>query len=247
MRRDRQLELPRPVVWGGRRKGAGRKRGERALVLHRRRPEHKARYPVHVTLRALPDVGSLRAWRAFHAAEGAIARASRSGFRVVHYSVQGDHVHAIVEAPDKRTLAAGVQGLMIRVARAINRTHGRAGRVWADRYHGRELRTPREVRNAIAYVLLNARKHGRSVAEIDPCSSARWFDGWRDRPDLIIDLASDPPGVAWPRTWLLAVGWRRHGMLRASDARQAHEPVGAEPARRRPQRHTDAPHRVATD
>lgn len=110
MRRDRQLELPRPVVWGGRRKGAGRKRGERALVLHRRRPEHKARYPVHVTLRALPDVGSLRAWRAFHAAEGAIARASRSGFRVVHYSVQGDHVHAIVEAPDKRTLAAGVQG-----------------------------------------------------------------------------------------------------------------------------------------
>jgi len=217
VRRSRQLQLPEPVTWGGRRKGAGRRPGKRPLVRHRRRAEHAARFPVHVTLRAVAEVGSLRSAGAFAAAEEAIARASKTGFRVVHFSAQGDHVHAIVEAPDKRTLSSGVHGLMIRVARAINRAFGRKGRVWADRHHLRELRTPREVQNAIAYVLLNARKHGRRVADIDPCSSARWFNGWRDRPGPIIDLSCERPAVVWPRTWLLSVGWRRHGLLRGDE------------------------------
>ena len=166
-----------------------------------------------LTLRARADLGSLRGPRRFPVLERAIAAASRSDFRIVHFSVQGDHLHLIAEAHDKAALSSGMRGLMIRAARALNCVVGRSGPVWADRYHCRELGTPREVRNALVYVLLNSRKHGRDVAALDPCSSARWFDGWRNH-DPVVDLAVDPPTVVAPRTWLLGVGWRRHGLVR---------------------------------
>lgn len=217
MARQRQLSLP-VRTWGGRREGAGRKPGPRPVVLHRSRSQHKSRFPLHVTLRARADVGSLRWARLYAALEAAIAASSRSDFRLVHFSVQGDHVHLIVEAHDKPTLSTGMRGLMIRAARALNRASGRSGPVWADRYHCRELRTPREVRHALAYVLLNARKHGRAVATLDRCSSARWFDGWRDH-SAVVDLALDAPAVVAARTWLLGAGWRRHGLLRFDEVR----------------------------
>jgi len=214
MARQRQLSLP-VRTWGGRRAGAGRKPGPRPVVLHRPRVQHKSRFPLHVTLRARSDIdmGSLRRTRLYSALEAAITASSRSDFRLVHFSVQGDHVHLVAEAHDKPALSSGMRGLMIRAARALNRARGRSGPVWADRYHCRELRTPREVRHALSYVLLNAHKHGRKVAALDPCSSARWFDGWRDY-SAVVDLAHDPPAVVAPRTWLLGAGWRRHGLLR---------------------------------
>jgi hypothetical protein len=42
-----------------------------------------------------------------------------------------------------------VRGLVIRVAKAVNRALARHGRIWGDRFHSRILRTPREVRNAL--------------------------------------------------------------------------------------------------
>jgi putative transposase len=209
MARARQLALPEPRTWGGRRKGAGRKPGPRPLVRHRRRPDHRPGYPVHVTLRARREIPSLRASRPFCAVRDAIAVASRSSFRVAEFSVQADHVHLICEAQDRAALSAGIRGLAIRVARALNGTLERTGRVWVDRHHRRPLTTPREVRNALAYVLLNGQKHGRSFSsDLDPRSSAAWFDGWRDRPPR-----PDQAPVAAPRTWLLRTGWRRRGLL----------------------------------
>ena len=212
MARQRQLSLPVPSTWGGRREGAGRKPGPRPVVLHRARSQHKSRFPLHVTLRARADLGSLRGPRLFPVLERAIAASSRSDFRLVHFSVQGDHVHLVAEAHDKAALSAGMRGLMIRAARALNRAADRRGPVWVDRYHCRDLGTPREVRNALVYVLLNSHKHGRDVAALDPCSSARWFDAWRDHSP-VIDLAVERPPVVAPRTWLLGSGWRRHGLV----------------------------------
>jgi len=127
----------------------------------------------------------------------------------VHFSAQSDHVHLLVEASDRDTLIRGVWGLAVRIARAVNRALGRKGTVWGDRYHVRALRTPREVRSALLYVLQNFRKHGRGPGTIDPCSSANWFDGFLDRsPD-----AHGRARVVRPRTWLLRVGWRRWGLL----------------------------------
>jgi len=134
---------------------------------------------------------------------------------VVHYSIQTDHVHLIVEASSSEDLGRGMKAVGARLARAVNRVFARRGPVLRDRYHVRTLRTPREVRNAIAYVLLNARRHLAKrggpiprVGRIDPASSGRWFDGWRGGP-----RAADAPAVARPRTWLLSAGWRRAGLV----------------------------------
>ena len=212
MARPLQLSLPAPPAWGGARRGAGRKcaPGRRPGVPHRVRPWHVQAHPVHATLRAVRAIRCLRAGRVFPFVRRAIAAASHADFRVVQYSVQDDPQQLIVEADDRRSLSRGLRGLAIRVARATNRALGRRGAVWADRYHARPLTTPRAVRHALVYVLMNFRKHHGGARGLDPCSSGQWFDGWRQAVAAkVLGLSS----VARARTWLASVGWRRHGLI----------------------------------
>jgi REP element-mobilizing transposase RayT len=206
---------------GGPRLGAGRPRGPRPRVLHRERGAVPVECPVHVTLRVKPNLLSLRDARLVREWRRSLAQASERGtFRVAHYSLQGDHAHLIVEAHGKHALACGMKSIAARLARAVNRTSGRSGPVLDSRYHHRSLRTPREVRRALAYVLLNARRHlakrrrlSRTAAKLDPASSARWFDGWRSEVDVTFARENALPEVARPHTWLLRLGWRRHGLV----------------------------------
>ena len=178
--------------------------------------------PIHVTLRVLPGVPSLREGTFVLEFRRSLAEASERGsFRVTHYSLQGDHAHMIVEAHGKEALASGMKSIGARLARAVNRVPERRGPVLDGRYHHRSLRSPREVRRALAYVLLNARRHlakSRGVSRsgpphLDGASSARWFDGWRREVASRFSEASGTPEVARPRTWLLRIGWRRHGLV----------------------------------
>jgi REP element-mobilizing transposase RayT len=213
--------------WGGARPGAGRKpKGARAGVSHSEREAFAPRFPIHVTTRTHAGLPSLRRDLARRTLERALAAGSdRFGFRLIHYSIQTTHLHLIVEASDRRALARGMQGLSIRIARALNRLWRHNGAVFGDRYHARILRTPREVRNALAYALLNARKHGIDMRGIDPCTSGEAFDGWQHsaraqafegegagRRDDIAGV-----GVAHARTWLLRIGWRRWGLIRVDE------------------------------
>jgi hypothetical protein len=170
------------------------------------------------------DVPSLRTVPIVRAVERTFASGcARPGFRLVHYSLQGNHAHLVVEARDRDALGRGMKAIGARLALAVNRVTGHAGRVFTERYHLRLLPTPMEVRNALRYVLLNARRHiGKARAafggrvRLDPASSARWFDGWKRRvPGADENSAAhlDRPPVARARTWLLNVGWRRHGLL----------------------------------
>jgi len=163
---------------------------------------------MHVTLRTDAGLPSLRGGELFAAIRRAFGAVSRNGFRLLQFSIQSDHLHLLVEADAPTRLTRGVQGLAIRVARAVNRVLRRRGRVWAGRYHARMLATPREVRNALVYVLQNWRKHVPGARGFDPCSSAAAFAGWRTVPRA---LASAP--VVSARTWLASVGWRRYGLL----------------------------------
>ena len=179
-----------------------------------------ARHPVHVTMRLRKGLPRMRVRRTYLALCSAFRGGrERGGFRLVHYAVMSNHLHLLVEAGDRRALSTGVQGLAVRIARALNRAWGRRGTVFAERYHERALRTPKEVRHALAYVLKNARKHGLRLAAdvVDPFTSGPWFDGWRGRRRRIDPRA---PGtvdflepVARPLTWLLRIGWRRHGPI----------------------------------
>jgi len=215
-RRDPQLAFSFRTR-GGARSGSGRKpKGRRAGVPHRVRERLVARHPVHVTLRLRRDVGSLRsrlAYRAFWNAWAAVR--PELGLRLVHYSVQHDHVHLIVEVDGTTGLSRGMQGLCIRMARALNRALGRRGSVFTDRYHAHALRTPREVRNSLVYVINNHRHHAaqrgvRLGPGFDAFSSAVWFEGWREGRQTWPKPSTGPPPVSPARTWLLAVGYRRY-------------------------------------
>ena len=147
-------------TWGGARKRAGRPpRERRPRVSHLRRPVLKSRFPVHVTWRMRSDVWNLRARRCLSVLQRAFWLGSKDGFQVVHYSVMGNHIHLLVEAGDRRALSLGMQGLGIRIARALQKVMGRRGHVLKDRYHARILETPTEVKRVRRYLLDNAHHH----------------------------------------------------------------------------------------
>ena len=210
------LGLREKCGWGGRRVGAGRPRGAAPPVPHCRREGVAARFPAHVTVRLRPGLPSLRTVALVRALERSFTAArNREDFRLVHYALQTTHAHLLVEATAADALGRGMKALGARIARALNRTFRRRGPVLAERFHLHVLRSPREVRNALAYVLLNARHHARwlvNALAIDPASSGRWFDRWRRR--LAVDgRTTVATPVAPARTWLLTTGWRRHGLI----------------------------------
>jgi putative transposase len=201
-------------------------------VAHTRRPAHADAHPSHVTMRVVARLPTLRSEVLFRLIRRQLAVASRGAFRVTVFSVQHDHIHLVVEASDRVRLARGIQRFSAGVARVLNTALGRRGKVFRDRYHRHDLRTPREVRNTYVYVLMNRRKHARpeekarALAGLDPCSSVRWFAGLGaregpERLDRALDAlarADEPfvtktPPVVRPDTWLGRIGWRRHGLI----------------------------------
>jgi REP element-mobilizing transposase RayT len=208
-----QLALPikdRPRH-GGARPGAGRKpKGRRPLVSHLARPRFDNITPVHVTLRVRDDIPNLRSSRRFIKVRECFAAArARFGLRLVEFSVLGNHLHLIVEADDSGSLSSGMQGLSIRVAKAINRMLARSGRVFADHYHSRLLKTPTELTRAIRYVVENAKHHYRD-------DGADFFSS-RGRGGLF--------ALVRPMGWLLRVGWSRAGPHDRIEPIALHAPV----------------------
>src|SRR5205085_11476312 len=198
------------------RTGAGRPRAPgRRRNWVRVRAELSKNTPVHVTVRVVKAVGRLRRRRAYHAIRRAIATTSeRQDFRVVHVSIQREHIHLICEADNKAALGRGMKGLEVSAARQLNAAVSvergdaatRKGTVFPERYHVEQLTSRRQVRNCIAYVLNNWRRHGedRGVAwQLDPYASGVLFDGWkRDYPFIPPDNFVPLPTL-YPQTWLL--------------------------------------------
>jgi REP element-mobilizing transposase RayT len=193
--------------------------------MHRRRAHIDALAPQHVTIRVRGGLPTLRQPHFVRRFRVTLSHAcARHGFRMVHYSIQRDHVHLLVEADDKYTIACGMKSLGARIGKLANRLFQRKGKVLDGRYHLRPLRTPLEVRRALCYVLLNHRHHAakrgrlarQQAAEPDPASSGGWFDGWRIATAL--PDPADVPEVASAQTWLLRTGWRRHGLIDPTEA-----------------------------
>jgi putative transposase len=153
-------------------------------------------------MRLQPGVGYLRSYQRAKVVEDALRAArERFGVRIVHYSIQGNHLHLIVEAESPEALSRAMQGLATRMARRLNGLSGRRGPVFADRYHSRPLKTAREAKRAVRYVLTNYRHHALEhlpVGWTDPLASARFTQ---------VPPSEDAPVVP-PSVWLLRVGWR---------------------------------------
>ena len=170
-----------------------------------------------VTIRLRAGLPSLRREREFALIRSRFAvAAERFDVRLIEYSVQSNHVHLIVETRDERSLARAMKGLLVRIARGLNQLWHRSGSVLDDHYHARALKTPREVRSALVYVLQNARKHGVHYSGPDRFSSGPAFDGWKEPISLATRLRLQP--LVRARTWLLAIGWRRRGRIGLAEA-----------------------------
>lgn len=230
--RSRRRPRQQVFVWktrGGARRGAGRKAKPEnvGLLAHRARPAFSRHVPVHVTMRAGRGVPNMRTQLVVNVVRAEIKRASVKGFRVLQFSVQHDHLHLLAEADDGTALARGMQRLASRVAMAINALTSRNGRFWRERYHRRDLPTPRQYRNALVYVTMNFRKHASASERVvrarllDGCSSALWFDDWKDDGlderfrDVLLDhrARAGPKPTVDPTTWIARVGWKKHGRL----------------------------------
>ena len=210
MSRDRQVkvgvvkqeELPfgEEKTWGGARVGAGRKRRlEKGRVPHGPREEHERAHPVHVVWKLREGLPSLRRRAEVRVIRGCFRGGkARFGFRLVHYSLQTNHVHMLVEAEGQGSLSRGMNGLGVRLARQLNKLWGRRGWVFRARYFKRELENPTVVRRALLYVLQNHRRHGARWTGPDPFSSAPLFRGWK-RPCSVREAFSSRltggPGV----------------------------------------------------
>jgi putative transposase len=202
-RRPKQLEL-RPKTWGGKREGAGRPPGRgRRNVAHRSRAPFSRRSALHVTLRMAQHVYGLRSGRSQRVVENMLRiGADRFGTQVVQVSVQGNHIHLLVEALDHVSLGQAMKGLGVRLARGMNAMMGQRGRVLGDRYHARVLRTPTEIRHAVQYIRHNHRKHeaacGRTlpISFVDPCSSDGRLAAYIRRPAL--HLVEKALGTGYP-------------------------------------------------
>jgi REP element-mobilizing transposase RayT len=224
---------------GTRRKKPGPKPSRRSGSRHEKRPELKGRFPVHVVLRVHDDMGSLRK-RFMYAAlrEATIAVAMRElafeehgAFRIVHISIQRDHVHLLVEAGDKMALSRGMQSFQISAAKHLNRAisvkrqlaERRRGTVFPDRFHQEIITTRKQARHTLNYVLNNWRKHSEDRGElqrtwqVDPFSTGAQFGGWKELEDEVVmwplRRTYDPLVVYLPRTWLLTAGWQMYGLI----------------------------------
>ncbi|MBL8897379.1 MAG: transposase [Planctomycetes bacterium] len=215
---------------GGKRKGAGRKpTNAEAGMPHRQRSKKKRGEPLHITVRLGDGLPSLRRGGALKVVLAALSASSdRYGMKIVHYSIQKDHLHLLVEAEDRECVARGMNALLSPLARALNKLWSRNGKVFPERYHDEVITTPTQARNALRYVLQNGKKHGVVLpSSIDLCSSAPVFDGWKTGPSIAsIPSAPVVAVVAPASTWLLSTGWRRHGLLDVHEVPQHRKHAG---------------------
>ena len=209
---------------GGKRKGAGRKKTDKSLVNHVKRPKLNGREPINVTQRLVDGLPNIRTPQMMYAFARAVELAKRFGLYVVHYDIQPNHIHLVVEASDKETLSRGMRSLGTSLAIAIKRISGLVGRgkVFKGRYHAHILKTPTEVKRALRYVIFNLAKHKNCSAIVDPYSSVHMLERLeglvtvQEYARIRKDTGRRPPWhhaisqvVSKASTYLLAIGWRK--------------------------------------
>jgi REP element-mobilizing transposase RayT len=199
---------------GGRRQGAGRKKtGERVGSPHRARPDLSPRHPVHITLRARKYFPELRRRDCYAVIREVLEHFhGRDDFRVIHASIQNTHFHFLVEATSSKVLTRAIRSLTIRLSHAL--TGGR-GKVFEQRYHAVQIRTPRQARNTLAYVLNNWRRHSAALgdAPVDPYSSGVTFTEWSEPVRFTVPADYVPLPMSPPRTSLLRSEWKQFGRI----------------------------------
>lgn len=160
----RQLELTLDNgKWGGRRKGAGKKRIHSAGVAHTKREKITSREPLHVNFKLTVTIKNENGLRAIKKS----LENARKYFHILHYSLQWNHIHLIIEATDNEALFRGMRSFTNTFVKCMGK-----GSIQKERYHLHVLRSVKETKNAFRYVIFNEAHHSRKkVVTADAYSS----------------------------------------------------------------------------
>ncbi len=207
---------------GGKRKGAGRKKVHKDLLPHTKRPPISKHYPLHITIKLKQGIRTLRKKDCYKLFRDSVKATAKFGINIVHFSVQSNHIHLIIESKSRSALSKGMKSLTIRLAKGINNIHGTIGKVFKDRYYLHVLKTPTEVKRALKYVFKNTAKAIKSTNLFDPFSSILIFSEKKEllHGEKIDSSAMSKSKLKWfeeelhrilgpPKSFLLCEGWKR--------------------------------------
>lgn len=210
VRTAKQIEMKGLSGWGGQRKGAGRKNRSRQ-VNHMKRDRVESKTPLQITLKLRPGLPNLRTQKMLEAFQCALVLAKAKGLRVIHYSLESNHAHLVVECLDNNSLSLAMKSFGSSFGKSVRKVAGGKGSVFAGRYHLRVLRNPTQTRNSFAYVLLNRFRHERAHVDDNPFSSGGYFDGWRKLIGRgpVTGKIELPEYLCVPQSWLARKGWQK--------------------------------------
>lgn len=152
-------------------KGAGRPTIHDRGIRHIARDEIKRLTALHLTIKIKKDKSSLRNKQVLKILHSSIKKARRLGLRILHYTLEYDHVHFLVEADNNEILGKGMQSFGISFSKGINKMKALKGQVFKNRYHFRKLKTSAEIKNVINYIMGNSIKHKNAFSIVSPYNS----------------------------------------------------------------------------
>lgn len=215
-REPKQLEFKKTGGWGGKRRGAGRP-NRSGTPNHMARQKVDFKKPLHVTLKLKEGIHiTLRTSDMLVAFQQSAEKARKHQLHVIHFSLESNHLHLIVECANNKALADGMKSLAGSFGRAIRKCCGGRGAVFKGRFHLQVFKSPTQMKNGLAYVLLNQSKHEKLIPYNDRYSSAEYFGEWKKLLGREIGpllphkpkFRKLPAYLSTPQSWLAREGWR---------------------------------------
>lgn len=154
-------------------RGAGRSAKHDAGIRHTSRPKISRPTSLHLTIKVKSIKANIKNKIILHMLKRAILNARRQGLKVIHFSLEYDHVHLLIEADNNLTLGKGMKALGVTLAKRINKFRGLKGAVYKHRYHFRRVGSSAQLKKVMNYIFSNGVKHGTSKSIICPYNSLR--------------------------------------------------------------------------
>lgn len=144
-----------------------RKAGRKAIhdpgIRHTHRPVFKKPASLHLTIKIAKEKSNLKNKEVLSILKRAILNSRKMGLRVIHFTLEYDHIHLLIEAENNHLLGKGMQSFGVTLSKAINKLKKTSGQVYRHRYHFRKITSARQLKNVMNYIFRNGLKHGTSA------------------------------------------------------------------------------------
>jgi REP element-mobilizing transposase RayT len=152
-------------------KRAGRTAIHDKGIRHISREDIKKPTSLHLTIKVRENKADIKNKQILKALHHSIKRARMKRLKIVHYTLEYNHIHLLVEAEIKQLVHQGMQAFGISLAKKINTIKRLKGTVYKHRYHLRKINSPRDLKNVLHYIFNNGIHHKRTSNVLDSYNS----------------------------------------------------------------------------